>query len=116
MADINLDYLKGLGGDDNEFIVEMLQTYKEETGKDMDELRKSLEKKDLQRISFLAHRCKAAYSMLGLQDMMHAAQVIEKTAKAEGCTIEQIQPALEKLLAETDETFKQAEAWIQKLS
>lgn len=116
MAKINLDYLKGMSGGDNEFVIEMLQTYLEETGRDMNGLRNSLESGNLQRISFLTHRCKAAYSMLGLQEMMLSAQSIEKVAKTEDSEIDQIQADLEKLLIATDETFEQAKDWIEKLA
>ena len=116
MVELNLDYLTELGGGDNEFIVEMLQTYLDETGKDMLEMEKSLQSKDLKRVGFLAHRCKAAFRMLGLESMTNSAENLEQDVKSENASDTDFAPTVNALIADMKESFKQAQEWIEKLS
>lgn len=116
MVELNLDYLTELGGGDNDFIVEMLRTYLDETGKDMLELEKSLHTKDLKRIGFLAHRCKAAFRMLGLDDMAATAETLEQGVKIGGATTTDFEPTIISLLDDMKKSFEQAQDWIEKLS
>ena len=115
MVEINLNYLNELSGGDSGFVIEMLQTYLEETSKDIDEIKNNFTKGDLQRISFLTHRCKAAFSMLGLQSMTDLATKIEQDAKAENAIISDFKQPIEQLSKDAFSSFEQAKEWISKL-
>lgn len=115
MTEINLDYLNELSGGDNDFVIEMLKTYLEETSKDIDEIKRSFVEGNLQRISFLAHRCKAAFRMLGLDNMTDTAEHIEKEAKVETAVIGDFKLAIEQLTKGASSSFEQAREWIKRL-
>ena len=115
MIQIDLDYLNGLGGGDNNFVIDMLQTYIEETNKDMQELRQALTNQDVKRITFLAHRSKAAFRMLGLESMADNAEKIEKMANAEDASVNNVLKDVTELIADAETSFQQAKDWIDKL-
>jgi len=81
MSNINLDYLNQLSAGDNDFISEMLQTYIDETSKDVADLNQALQENDIKRLGFLAHRVKSAFKMLGLEALAGITQRVEHNAK-----------------------------------
>jgi HPt (histidine-containing phosphotransfer) domain-containing protein len=116
MEELKLDYLKELGGGDNDFIIEMLQTYMDETGKDMLALQVSLEEKNLKRIGFLAHRCKAAFRILGLEKMFQEANDLEQNVKAENAVASTFEKPVNILIDGIKNSLVQAENCIERLS
>ena len=82
MEPINLSYLKELSGGDNEFIIDMLETYIEETSSDIEQLLTAINNKNLGKIAFITHRLKSAFQMFGLVESKELAQEIELMAKA----------------------------------
>ena len=115
MNKINLEYLNELGGGDMEFVVEMLQTYIEETSKDMEALGLALEQSDLKRISFLAHRSKAAFKMLGLNSLSEAAEKLEQQAKTETVLTDALTQNINFIRTHAADSFVQAEKLIAGL-
>lgn len=116
MAKINLDYLTELGGDDTEFTIEMLNTYLEETSRDIEELAEALASENAERIAFVAHRTKAAFRMLGLDEITDMAQAIELTAKKGNVPAKALSVPVNSLIEEAKTSFEEAKTLIQKLS
>lgn len=116
MEELKLDYLKELGGGDNDFIIEMLQTYIDETGKDMHALQSSLNEGNLKRIGFLAHRCKAAFRILGLEKMFQDANDLEQNVKAENASASTFEEPVNALIEGIKNSLVQAESCIKELS
>ena len=81
MNKINLDYLNQLGAGDFEFVAEMLQTYIDESSKDITAIEESWQAEDIKRVGFLSHRSKAAFKMLGLEGLAEVAQKLEQKIK-----------------------------------
>jgi len=115
MSKINLEYLNELGGGDVEFVVEMLQTYIEETSKDMDALSLALEQQDLKRISFLVHRSKSAFKMLGMNDLFEISENVERSAKVENTLTDSLVQNLQFIMKYAAESFVQADKLISDL-
>jgi len=116
MEKINLDYLTELGGGDNEFVVDMLQTYVDETGKDMLELEKSKNEGNLKRIGFLAHRCKAAFQMLGLKQLVQDAEALEQGVKVETAVISDFEQLVNKVNQCIEVSIEEAKILISEKS
>jgi HPt (histidine-containing phosphotransfer) domain-containing protein len=115
MAKINLDYLNELGGGDSDFTIEMLETYLEETTKDVHELSEALNTEDIERIAFISHRSKAAFRMLGLNEITEIAQNIELTAKKGGIPAKALRVPVNSLIEEAKASFDEARQLIQDL-
>jgi HPt (histidine-containing phosphotransfer) domain-containing protein len=115
MAKINLDYLNELGGGDVEFTIEMLQTYLEETTKDVQELQEALTNENSERIAFIAHRTKAAFRMLGLNEITEMAQNIELTAKKGNIPAKALRIPVNSLIDEAKNSFEEAQQLIKNL-
>lgn len=115
MGKINLDYLNELGGGDADFTIEMLETYLEETSRDMDELQTALDEDNLKRIGFVAHRTKAAFRMLGLDEITEIAQELESTAKKGKVSAKLLTVPINNLIADARVSFEEAKELIADL-
>lgn len=116
MEALKLDYLTELGAGDNEFIIEMLQTYIDETGTDMHALESSLNEGNLKRIGFLAHRCKAAFRILGLEKMVVDAENLEQGVKIENAEASAFEEPVKALIEGIKDSLVQAKNCILQLS
>ncbi len=116
MTSINLSYLNELGDGDHEFVIEMLETYLDETTKDMKTLSQVLEEENLERIGFVVHRSKAAFRMLGLQDMTDLAQDIELAAKKGLISAKSLRVPINSLIEQAEQSFKEAQQYIDQLN
>jgi len=65
MASIDLTYLNEISGGDKEFIAEMIETFLEETPKDIAELEKLLATENWAGIGLVAHKLKSSIKMFG---------------------------------------------------
>jgi len=113
MIKIDLNYLKELSHGDHDFIVEMLETYVEETSKDITAIEQCFQDKNLERISFLAHRCKAAFRMLGLEGLTIAAETVEKGAKVENALEEDFKEPIQQIIRDAKTSFEHAKELIE---
>ncbi len=97
------------------FIIAMLETYLAETTQDISDLSQALENEDLDRIAFLAHRSKAAFKMVGLEDVTEIAQNIEFTAKNANVTAKLLSIPVKSLINEAMASFVAVEQELNSL-
>ena len=81
MASIDLTYLNEISGGDKEFIAEMIETFLEETPKDIAELEKLLADENWTAIGLVAHKLKSSIKMFGFEDVKNMAVYIEQSGK-----------------------------------
>ncbi len=116
MTKINLNYLQDLGGGDNDFIIDMLNTYLDETGRDVQNMLQSLREQDWKRIGFLAHRSKSAFRMIGLQQLNQDTEALEELLKENPINPNAIEKVLTQIIDTAKNSFEQAQKEIDRLS
>lgn len=79
---LDLSYLKEMTGDSAEFIIEMIDVFKEQTPIYMMELQQALEAKDWIALSNCAHKIKPTFAYLGRGDAKDHMQMIEHAARS----------------------------------
>ncbi|MFK7905999.1 MAG: ATP-binding protein [Chitinophagales bacterium] len=75
-------YLYEFSDGDLDFIQDMLETFLEQTPKQLDEIESACERLDAESVYKIAHRIKPSFMMIGLTDLEDLAQTIEQMAKA----------------------------------
>lgn len=78
----NLDYLKEVSGNNEDFIQEMILTFVSSFPQVLDEISKALEAKEWETISRLAHQIKPSLTLMGLQSLRNKVLFIEENGKA----------------------------------
>lgn len=81
MAKIDLTYLNDISGGDEEFIQDMIQTFLEETPKDLSALQAAVEKEDWKEVGNTAHKLKSSIKMFGMADLRDEVLGIEHDGK-----------------------------------
>ncbi|MEZ4883675.1 MAG: ATP-binding protein [Chitinophagales bacterium] len=75
-------YLYEFSDGDLDFIQDMLETFLEQTPKQMDELSDACEDLNHEKVYKIAHRIKPSFMMIGLTELEELAQTVEQMAKA----------------------------------
>ncbi len=109
MTKINLTYLNELCGGDADFLSELLQTYIDETGRDVDYLAEALTQSDIPRIGFWAHKIKAAFKMLGLNLLAEKAELLEYNSKKANSKMSDFNEHVIFIVENAKVSFKQAQ-------
>lgn len=78
----NLDYLREVSGNNQEFIQEMVQTFVTTLPQILDDMDQATKAKDWDRLSRLAHQIKPTFTLMGLQDLHKKVLQIESNSKA----------------------------------
>jgi PAS domain S-box-containing protein len=85
----DLNYLKNISGDNQEFIKEMLQTFTQSIPVSLKEMEDALNLSDLVKLSRVTHQIKPSMTLLGLNQLKETAVHIEELSKSNnGSTIE----------------------------
>jgi HPt (histidine-containing phosphotransfer) domain-containing protein len=92
---INLENIKDIAGDEDEFIIEILTGYLETNPANLAELEKAVQQKDKEGIAFHAHKLKGSYKFVGAEGLATLADNIERF-----CTQEDQMSVIESNLAE----------------
>ena len=69
MPEFNTKYLEEVSGGNQQFILEMLQIFLSRTPEVFEILRKSVQEEDWETIGFYAHKLKATYAYVGLEEL-----------------------------------------------
>lgn len=77
----DLSYLRSISNNNQEFIREMMQTFLQSTPDLLRQMRISLEEKNWERLSKLAHQIKPSLTLLGVHDLHATILFIEENAK-----------------------------------
>lgn len=78
---LDLSYLREMSGDNTEFIIEMIDVFKEQTPIYMADLADAVSKQDWVRVSSCAHKIKPTFAYLGREDAKEHMQEMEHTAR-----------------------------------
>ncbi|RNL56612.1 Hpt domain-containing protein [Pedobacter jejuensis] len=78
---LDLSYLKEMVGHDPEFMIEVLETFIEQTPFYMAELDDALLAKDLKKVANCAHKIKPTFCYVGRNDVKEFVQSLENDAK-----------------------------------
>jgi len=81
MSIIDINGLKQLSGDDDDFVNDILRLYLERTVIDLTELEKSLTSKDWNKLRFIIHRMRSSAVPLGLKDLVILLRKVENKLK-----------------------------------
>ncbi len=77
----NLDYLRSVSGDNEEFIREMVLTFTQTIPPVLDEMKIALEKKDWHNLARMAHQIKPSFTLMGLNSLRASILYIEENSK-----------------------------------
>lgn len=78
---INLDYLKSISKGNDEFMLKIINTFINETPKNIKMLSGYAERKDWEQLQFLAHKMKPSIAFMGIKELEQPIKDIEKYAK-----------------------------------
>lgn len=77
----NLNYLQEVSKGNIAFMLDMIHIFLTKTPETLDLLRLELESKNWEMVGFYAHKLKATYSYMGMQELREYLILIEKSAK-----------------------------------
>jgi HPt (histidine-containing phosphotransfer) domain-containing protein len=78
---LDLSYLREMSGDSAEFMVEMIDMFKQQTPIYMADLEQAITDQDWSRVSSCAHKMKPTFSYVGRDDAKDHMQVMEHDAR-----------------------------------
>lgn len=93
---LDLSYLTEMVGHNPEFMIEVFDTFIEQTPFYLAELEDALSKKDWDRVGHCAHKIKPTFSYVGRNDVKDFVQSIENNARNQ-ISVEQIPADVERL-------------------
>ncbi|MBA4053870.1 MAG: hypothetical protein C0490_04085 [Marivirga sp.] len=77
----NLDYLRSVSGDNEEFIREMVLTFTQTIPPVLVEMKVALQKKDWENLARMAHQIKPSFTLMGLNSLRSNILYIEENSK-----------------------------------
>lgn len=81
MFKADFSYLREISDGDEEFIKEMIETFAEETPKDLKQITELAKQKDWQSVAKTAHKLKSSIKMFGFSQLRDQAFDIEQSGK-----------------------------------
>lgn len=78
---INLLRLAEISGGDPDFEIELLESYLEQTERDLRDLKKALSQADAKCVEQLAHQIKGSSANVGIEDMVYISKILQENAK-----------------------------------
>jgi signal transduction histidine kinase/DNA-binding response OmpR family regulator len=77
----NLEYLRSVSGNNEEFIREMILTFTESIPSQLKEMKKALDEGDWQKLARSAHQIKPSFTLMGLNSLRTSIVFIEENSK-----------------------------------
>lgn len=77
----NLDYLRSVSGNNEDFIREMVLTFTQTIPPVLDEMKVALDGKDWERLARMAHQIKPSFTLMGLNPLRTSILFIEENSK-----------------------------------
>jgi HPt (histidine-containing phosphotransfer) domain-containing protein len=105
---IDLDYLKQISNGSNEFILQMITVFMEETPNEIKNLENHLKNKDWPALKATAHKMKPSFSFMGVKELEENIHAIE-TNCAEGKNLDQLPGLVERIKNTTSEVIEELE-------
>ncbi|MFY0674935.1 MAG: Hpt domain-containing protein [Bacteroidia bacterium] len=81
MSEFDLSYLNEISGGDEDFIKEMIETFLEETPKDLADVKTHLANENWEELGKTAHKMKSSIKMFGYGSVKDQAFFIEQSGK-----------------------------------
>jgi HPt (histidine-containing phosphotransfer) domain-containing protein len=78
---LDLSYLRDMSGDSAEFIIEMIDMFKQQTPLYIEDLQQALLEKDWAKVASCAHKMKPTFSYVGREDAKEHMQLMEHSAR-----------------------------------
>ena len=113
---LDLSYLREMSGDNAEFIIEMIDVFKEQTPIYMADLADAVSKQDWVRVSGCAHKIKPTFAYLGREDAKQHMQEMEQAAREGNVDGVAIASAYTEIAAFMDVLYRQLEDARAKLA
>jgi len=104
MSIIDVNGLKQLSGNDDEFVNDILKLYAERTLVDLSELKDARHEENWSMVRFIIHRMRSAAVPLGLKELVVLLRKVENKLKTE---------ELEGIISELDQITKHSEEALQ---
>ncbi|MEL6863659.1 MAG: Hpt domain-containing protein [Bacteroidota bacterium] len=94
----SFDYQPGI-------ITEMIDTFLLQTPENLSHLRQAAQQEDTSQISYVAHRIKSGYKLMGMEQQEHLAEKIERHAKASQINLQQLVTWINQLIRDTESIY-----------
>lgn len=91
----NLDYLRSVSGNNEEFIREMVSTFIQTVPGILEDMHQAMDKQDWTKLSRLAHQIKPSFTLMGLDALRTDIVFVEENSKMETNLSEVVQVCLE---------------------
>ena len=95
-APLDLSYLRDMSGDSAEFMIEMIDMFKQQTPLYMEELQQAVSEKNWSKVSSCAHKIKPTFAYVGRDDAKNHMQLMEHNARDQK-DVETLPTALQEL-------------------
>jgi len=105
---IDLEYIMELAGGEDEFVIEIIESYLETVGPNIRLLSEAVTDYDMDRITFLAHKLKGSFRFIGCTgpgDIME--QIENSNSRGDRMRIKELMSLVEKEYAGTENELKQ---------
>lgn len=103
---LDLSYLREMSGDSAEFMIEMIDMFKQQTPIYIADLKAAIADQDWARVSSCAHKIKPTFSYIGREDAKNHMQLIETAAK-EATNTDEIPGRFEEIEQFIESLYKQ---------
>jgi HPt (histidine-containing phosphotransfer) domain-containing protein len=97
-VEIDLSYLRAIASDSNEFMIEMIDLFLDQTPEYFNQLQDAVNEKNWKEVAGLAHKIKPTLAFMGIDAARADIEEIEKKARSLD-RVEEIEPQLVKLRA-----------------
>lgn len=81
MSNFDIKYLETVSQGNTAFIIDMLNIFITKTPETFEILKKAIQEEDWQSVGFYAHKLKATYAYVGLEELKNTIVEIEQKAK-----------------------------------
>jgi len=109
LTPLDLTYLRDMSGNSIEFMIEMIDMFKQQTPLYINDLEQALFERDWAKVSSFAHKIKPTFSYVGREDAKDHMQMIEHNAR-DLKDVEGLATAFEELTAFTKVLYTQLDA------
>ncbi|MEO1514060.1 MAG: PAS domain S-box protein [Bacteroidota bacterium] len=97
MIKIDLNYLRQLGKDDEQFVQDMIQIFLTEIPLAMDRMKEAHQAEEWEEVASIAHRIKTNYMMVGMREQQDMALQIEKHIRKDRLNPDVLDPLVYRL-------------------
>ncbi len=107
-----LDYLRQLSNDDQQFIREILQSFLDDNPQDLNELLQAAQHQQVLQTSELLHKQQSTYALVGLKSIAQLARDLEQQLKRQAQISSEQQRQIQYLVQHTQQHYPLIAAWL----